>query len=217
MKRVSVLGLLLVTGLLLLTVGCGDDGKARLRIVHASPDAPNVDVLVDGNAVASNVAYQASSAYLDLSAKEHKIEVRPTGTQTSVINQNVTVADKKDYTALAIGRVANIELLVLEDDNTAPASGQIKLRLVHASPSAGNVDIYVTAPGDDINTAQPTLTNVAFKAASDYLAVPAGSYQVRVTPTGTNKDGSSARYHRWWRPLHGNRVERSELVDGSLK
>ena len=33
------------------TAGCGDNGHAQLRVVHASPDAPNVDVLVDGKTV----------------------------------------------------------------------------------------------------------------------------------------------------------------------
>jgi hypothetical protein len=75
--------------------------------------------------------------------------------------------------------------VVLTDDQTAPASGNVRVRLVHASPAAGNVDIYVTAPTADIATTAPTLTNVAFRAVSNYLEVPAGTYRVRVTPTGT--------------------------------
>jgi DNA-binding beta-propeller fold protein YncE len=47
------------------------------------------------------------------------------------------------------------------------------------------VDVYVTEPGADIATATPVLTSVPFGAASDYLSVPAGDYQVRVTPAGT--------------------------------
>jgi hypothetical protein len=47
------------------------------------------------------------------------------------------------------------------------------------------VDIYVTAPGADLEAATPALTGVPFGAASDYLTVPAGDYQVRVTPAGT--------------------------------
>jgi hypothetical protein len=47
------------------------------------------------------------------------------------------------------------------------------------------VDVYVTAPGADLATATPALTGVEFGDASDYLEVPAGDYQVRVTPAGT--------------------------------
>ena len=89
------------------------------------------------------------------------------------------------YTVLATGRVAAIAPLVLEDDLANPAAGNVKLRLVHASPTAGTVDIYVTAPATDLAVAQPTLTSVPFRAASDYLEVPAGTYRVRITPAGT--------------------------------
>ena len=81
--------------------------------------------------------------------------------------------------------VADIAPIVLEDDRTAPSTGNIKVRAVHGAPGAPAVDIYVTAPGADIATATPALTNVPFGAASDYLEVPAGSYQVRVTPAGS--------------------------------
>lgn len=166
--------------------GCGDDkAQARLRIVHDSPDAPNVDVLVNGKTVATNVPYKADSGYLKVTAAATEIKVRPTGTTTDVIDAKVTLAKKTDYTVLATNLVASIEPLVLTDDNTAPASGKVKVRLVHGAPSAPPVDIYVTAPGADITAATPTLSNVPFKAASAYLAVDAGSYEIRVVPTGT--------------------------------
>jgi hypothetical protein len=56
---------------------------------------------------------------------------------------------------------------------------------LHSAASAPEVDVYVTAPGEGIEAAQPVLTNVPFKAISDYLTVPGGSYDVRVTLAGT--------------------------------
>jgi hypothetical protein len=173
----------MVVGATIFTAGCGDSGHAQLRVVHASPDAPNVDVLVDGKTVLTNVAYETASNYLTVSAGSRKIEVRATGTSQDVINATVSLSRNKYYTVLAVDKVASITPLVLTDDNTPPASGQIKLRLVHASPTAGPVDIYVEAPGAGV-TGSPTLKNVPFKGFSDYLAVPAGSYEVYVTPTG---------------------------------
>jgi hypothetical protein len=58
-------------------------------------------------------------------------------------------------------------------------------RCAARAPSAPNVDIYVTAPGADISMMAPTLTDVPFRGYSDYLEVPAGSYQVRITPNGS--------------------------------
>ena len=171
---------------------CDDDDDltgpvttAQLRVVHASPDAPNVDVLLDNAPVLTNVAYKVASSYLEVPSGSRNLKVRATGTTTVVIDQNGTLAQGAFYTVLATGRVASIAPVVLTDDQTNPASGNIRLRLVHASPTAGNVDIYVTAPTADIATATPTLANVAFRTASNYLEVPAGTYRVRITPAGT--------------------------------
>jgi len=180
---------LLIAATTLFTSACGSSGKANLRVVHASPDAPNVDVVVNGKTVLTNVAYETASNYLSVTDGSQHIQVRPTGTTTNVIDTTLPLANKSYATALAVGKVSDSSLtaLALTDDNTPPASGQIKLRLVHASPSAGPVDIYVEAPGTDITqpTVTPTLSNVPFKAVSNYLAVPAGSYEVYITPTGT--------------------------------
>jgi hypothetical protein len=170
---------------------CDDDdpvapaGEGEVRVVHASPDAPNVDVLVDDAPVLSNVPFKAASDYLAVPSGSRNLKVRVAGTTTVVIDADATVTDGGTYTVLATGPAASIAPLVLEDNLANPAAGNIKLRLVHASPTAGNVDIYVTAPGADLNAVQPTLSNVPFRAASPYLEVPAGTYRVRITPVGT--------------------------------
>ena len=174
------------------TAACSDDdnntgpeGQARVRVVHASPDAPNVDVLLDNAEVLSDVPYLASSAYLETSAGDHNLKVNAAGTATTAIDANVTLADGTDYTVVASDLVAQITPIVLQDDNTAPAAGNARVRAIHGAPSAPTVDVYVTAPGADLEMATPVLTNVAFGDVADYLEVPAGEYQVRVTLAGT--------------------------------
>jgi hypothetical protein len=163
----------------------GPSAGSRVRVVHASPDAPAVDVLVDGTRVLSNVPYATASDYLAVAAGSRALEVNAAGTATTVIDADLTLADGADYTVLASGLLADIEPIVARDDNTAPASGNVRLRVIHGAPSAPAVDLYVTAPGVDLATATATLSNVPFGAVSDYLEVPAGTYQVRVTPAGT--------------------------------
>jgi hypothetical protein len=174
------------------TAACSDDDnntepetQSRVRVVHASPDAPNVDVLLDNSQVLSDVPYLASSAYLETSAGDHNLKVNAAGTSTTAIDADVTLADGTDYTVIASDLVAQITPIVLQDDNTAPAAGNARVRAIHGAPSAPAVDIYVTAPDADLATATPVLTGVEFGDVADYLEVPAGEYQVRVTPAGT--------------------------------
>jgi hypothetical protein len=165
--------------------GVGPGTEAAVRVVHASPDAPSVDVLVDDAEVLTSVPYLGASDYLEVPAGSRNVKVNAAGTSTTVIDADLPVTAGADYTVIAGGLVSDIAPIVLEDDRSAPASGNIKVRAVHGAPSAPAVDIYVTAPGADLAAATPTLTNVPFGAASDYIEVPAGQYQVRVTPAGT--------------------------------
>lgn len=181
---IAMAGLLLAAGV----SGCNDSTSvAHLRVLHASPDAPNVDINLDGKNVLTNVPYKTASDYLDVPAGTHTIKVYPTGTTNAVITANVTLTKNSYTTVAAINFVANIQGKVITDDNSAPKNGDVKVRLIHFSPSAGSVDIYVTAPGADLSQATPTLSNVPFDTVSDYLSVPAGAYEVRVTPTTTKE------------------------------
>lgn len=163
--------------------GNGPESTGRVRVVHLSPDAPNVDVLVDGAAVATNVPYLTASEYLEVEAGTRNIAIEASG--TPVIDDDVTVNDGEDYTVLVGGDLAAITLDALPDDNSAPAAGNARVRLIHGAPSAGLVDIYVTAPDDDLALSSPLLTDVDFGAVSDYVDVPAGDYRVRITPAGS--------------------------------
>jgi len=176
--------------LVLATAACSDDNNspspsAQVRVVHGSPDAPAVDVLVDGGKVLDSVPYLASSGYLSVASGSRNLKVNVFNTATTVINADVSLTADAAYTVIATNVVASIEPLVLTDDLTSPAAGNIKLRLVHGAPSVGLVDIYVTAPDADITGLTPTLSDVDFKQNSGYLEVPAGSYQVRITPAGS--------------------------------
>lgn len=193
MKRLLFLALGAFT---LLSVGCGSDGDgvqssgaivetAQVRVVHASPDAPAVDVLVDDQVALSGVPYKGVSGYLTVDAEnDPNFKVNAAGTTTTVIDATPDLATGSQYTLLAVGELAAIEPLLLLDDTTEPAAGFLKVRVLHAAPTAPAVDVYVTAPGDDIDASAPTLIGVPFKAFSDYLEIPAGDYRVRVTLTG---------------------------------
>lgn len=63
------------------------------------------------------------------------------------------------------------------DGDTDTDDGEAALRVAHLSPDAPNVDIYV-------DSEDPTLADVPFGAASDYLAVPAGDREVEITAAG---------------------------------
>lgn len=156
------------------------DSMARVRVIHASPDAPAVDVLVNGEVAVEGLAYQSGTAYLELAAGDYQFQVVPAGGDAAdaVIDTMATVEAGVWYSVVAVGLVADIQPLVVIDNITEPAAGQAHIKVVHASPDAPPVDIAVAGG--------PVLfENAAFGTATEYLPVDAGTYDLEVRPAGT--------------------------------
>lgn len=177
-------------------IGCGNGNmsqEARVRVFHASPDAPNVDVLVDGGRVIEDVPYAAASEFLPLTVGQRQFTVTATGTDTAVIDTELKLNQDTDYLVVAAGKVADIAPIVATVDRSDTESGTARIRVLHSAASAPEVDIYVTTPGGDLTSAQPVLTNVPFRAISDYLSLPVGSYDISVTLAGTKTVAITAK------------------------
>ncbi|MDX1443079.1 MAG: DUF4397 domain-containing protein [Gammaproteobacteria bacterium] len=159
---------------------------AQLRVLHGSPDAPNVDVLVNGDIVLEDVPYKGASGYLDVPTTGFDVAVNATGTDTTALAlDNVELTPDTPYTVIAANSLASIEAIVLDDSVTAPAAGNLAVRVVHGAATAPAVDVYVTAADADLGAASPAVSNAAFADASGFLEIAAGEYRIRVTATGT--------------------------------
>ncbi|WP_051258622.1 DUF4397 domain-containing protein [Chitinibacter tainanensis] len=188
MKTLSQWMLLLTACASLVACGGGSDhppAQAQLRVIHASPDAPNVDVYAGGNKVLSNVPYQAASGLLTVNPGALAVKVTPTGSSTGVINATLDLKADTLTTVVAVHEVAKIEPLVIAEASAAPATGKARLRVVHGAATAPAVDIYITTPTADLATTAATIPNVAFKGVSAALEVAPADYRVRVTAAGS--------------------------------
>jgi hypothetical protein len=183
-RRLVLLGLALMMALALAAPAFAQGGgQAQVRVAHLAPDAPNVDVYVNGDPVLTDVAYTTVSGYLSLPAGTQQVTVYATGETTSpVIDTPVELAAGGAYTVAAVGLVADESLTaqVYEDDLRDPASGNAKVRVVHASPDAGPVDVIPRG-------GQALVEGLTFPEASPYAEVPAGSYTLDVNAAVTNK------------------------------
>ena len=87
MKYVKTIAL--ATAALGLAACGGDDnndkGEAFVRVLHASADAPNVDVLIDGEAALTNVSFQQGSGYISLPEGSTEVDIRVSGTEATIL------------------------------------------------------------------------------------------------------------------------------------
>ena len=162
----------------------------RLRALHASPDAPPVNVRVNGVQALANVDYGQGSGFVNVT-KSTRVEVEAIvpGGNAVVLDRQLALDFSTDYTVLAVGEVADpIDTLVLSNPGaSAIATGNLRAQVVHAAPNAPAVDVYVTTPGATLSGSTPV--NVGALAYGEYTGrteVPAGSYRIRVTAAGNS-------------------------------
>jgi len=154
---------------------------AKVRVLHASPDAPAVDIYANGAEILSDVPFGAISDYLEVPAGDYQIQVfvasPDPATEGAVIDAVLTFAAGTMTTVAATNDVATIEAQVITDA-PAPVADMAQIRVVHFSADAPAVDV---AP----DGAEPIVAALAYPTATDYLTVPAGDYDLEVRPAGT--------------------------------
>jgi hypothetical protein len=166
-------------------------GTGNVRVAHMSPNAPDVDVYVDGSAALEDVPFGAVSQYLEVPAGDRQVEITAAGDpDASVFSGAIPIAAETDYTITAISEVGNsadpaIEPLVLQDDNSAPGNDTARVRLVHASPDAPAVDVTLASSGDVV------FDGLSYGDAST-VEVPAGEYTLQVRGDTGSNDGDVA-------------------------
>ncbi|WP_026175231.1 DUF4397 domain-containing protein [Thermus igniterrae] len=166
----------------LLVGGLGLAQGAMVRVAHLSPDAPAVDVLVNGQRAITNLAFKQVTPYIPLPAAKVRVQVVPAGQSSpAVIDAELDLQEGVYYTVAATGFLAQIRPQVYTDALAGlfPRAGYARVRVVHTSPDAPAVDVAVKGG--------PVLfQNLPFPRAGQYTVVPAGRYDLEVRVAGTN-------------------------------
>jgi hypothetical protein len=154
---------------------------SKIKVIHASPDAPGVDLLVDNGIVGTNLTFPNNTGYLTLNSGTKNIKVNVTGTSTTAIEADLLLSAFTNYSVFAVDLVSNITPLVVVDNLEAPASGNSHLRFLHLSPDAPAVDVTLSN-----GTVTFNIENVSFKGFTDFTPLVAGTYDIQVKEAGTD-------------------------------
>jgi hypothetical protein len=154
--------------------------EANVRVGHFSPDAPNVDVRVNGEIAFEDLGFEEVTEYADLPTGSHDVSVAPHGSEETVLEVTLELEANTSYSAFATGEVGDQSLgcSVFVDEPGDIADDQTHVRFIHTSPDAPAVNVQVADGG-------PVLCEeIGFREASGYVPVDAGSYDLEVVPSG---------------------------------
>lgn len=166
----KLVALLALMAMLLSFAACSDDDDpmmpnnemgtgVMLRVVHASPDAPAVDVYAKGvsSPLLTNLGYTQTSAYLEVAPGDYIIELRAAGADPmsapAYETDELTLPDGAVITAVAAGLLGSMDLedmfrvIPLVEDFADPGNGNAAVRILHASADAPTVFLDIGNDG----------------------------------------------------------------------
>ncbi len=162
----------------------------QVRVIHASADAPMVNIKVNGTVFnnLTNVDYQVASGLIEVNRGTYTLGVEaitPAG-NADVLSRIASVDTDMNYNVVALGSVAagTLDMAIVPASDPAVADDMVAVQILHGAPDVPMVDIYVTAPGTDLAAAQP-LATASYLDSTGLVEVASGDYQVRITLAGT--------------------------------
>ncbi|MFZ5352832.1 MAG: DUF4397 domain-containing protein [Bacillota bacterium] len=152
-----------------------------VRLLHAVPGAPAVDVYANDRPIANNLAYRAFTQYLPLLPGNYSIKIYPAGQKNNpVLNQNISIAANKILTAAVTGKLPNISLLEVGEPTLKKQPGKAYLRFVHLSPDAPAVDLT-------LEDGKKLFSEVQYRENTDYIPQSPGTMTLQLRLTGKDQ------------------------------
>ncbi|MCM2531918.1 DUF4397 domain-containing protein [Neobacillus pocheonensis] len=152
--------------------------EARVRVLHTSHDAINIDVYINGRRMLKDLPFKQVSDFLALKAGKYHFDIYPAGNMVdSILNKNISIEPGKSYTLATIDHSKKMRLLVYQNHPEVPMN-EAKVRFIHLSHDTHPMDIAVK----DRDVIFP---HVSYKQATEYLGLTPMTVDLETREVGT--------------------------------
>jgi len=154
-----------------------------LRVINVIPNAGGpLNVSFDLKPFLTGLPFEGMTPYQTIDSGVREVQMSVAGSSTNVIDVTASFLADNVYTLVAFGALTNAGSLILNDTVTAdPGAGNFALRVINGASNNAAIDVYVTAPGEDLNTVSPSIAGILYGASSAFVNLPVGNREVRVT------------------------------------
>ena len=148
---------------------------ATVRVVNASPGAPDFDVIVDGAPMFTDVAFGSATEYAPISAGDHQIQFVPAGegVDAALIDEEKGFDSGAAYVLGAVDNLADIKLEQYSVDLDAVDDGKARARAINVAPGTEGLNVSVKG-GDEL------FGGLDFNDVSDYKDLDPGAYYLDI-------------------------------------
>lgn len=156
----------------------------KIRVLHASIDAPAVDIYINGMRIFKELSFKKMSNDLTLPVGKYQIDIYEAGKMVDTYcSQKVLVESNLYHSFAFIGQKEKLKIYSYNEHPYVPY-GETKLRFIHLAPKMDTLKIAVQN-GDII------FPKLEAKTASSYLALSPMTVYLEARASGTNELVSS--------------------------
>ncbi len=159
-----------------------------VRVIDASYIAPAVNVVVEGELLASNIGQGTITPYGALPANYAAlIQITAVTGGPALLTANGTLLPGHQHSVFLTDNGAapsSYEVTILEDQQTAAASGHSAFRFLNQAPKIGAVDVYMVPAGTTLANTIPLVADVPAGGSTGYIGFASQTVTMVVTPTG---------------------------------
>ena len=153
-----------------------------IRLFHASPDAPPVNIVANGGLIAKDLPYKSFTHYIKVFPGNYNIKIFPHNNMSSeVLNTNIKIPPYSILT-LAVGdNLSNLKLFIVPDNTQKVIPNKALVRFANLSPNAGNTNVSLAS-------GIPLFKDVGFGEYTNYTELPPGVYHFKLKSKNTGTE-----------------------------
>ena len=158
--------------------------NALVRVINTVPGNVSVDIFAGDQKIFESVGFKNVTAYKELSDDLHSFRVRSAGQDTAqpLAENSQNLGGGRHYTIVVMpGTNDKTTLHVVSDNITAPPTDKAQVRVINASPDAGEIDVVQKQENKEL------FSGVNFESGTSYMNVDPMKTTLEVRQEGQDK------------------------------
>ncbi|WP_294372757.1 DUF4397 domain-containing protein [uncultured Clostridium sp.] len=158
--------------------------KGYLRFIHATPDAPNIDIYLNDKLIFSNLSFGNVTNYIAITPETYSIELYKTGThEKTLISEPFQILPNNLSTINITFENNEIAFFSIDDTHDLHNNRLAYVRFINLAPTSPLISLSL--PDERV-----LFNETSYLETNDYYPISAGIYNFIVSTS----DGSLTKY-----------------------
>lgn len=158
--------------------------KGYIRFIHATPDAPSIDVYLNNKLIYSNLSFGNITNYIAVTPETYSVKLFKTGTtEKPLITESLPVTPNSASTINITFENNEIAFFTIDDTHTTSNSLLSYVRFINLAPTAPLLSLSL--PNGEV-----LFNQASYLETNDYYPISPGIYNFIVSTS----DGNFSKY-----------------------